>query len=395
MVPITLILIAISGFIALRQMYWWQVKEYRWDRWWSWVHYNQGGKELMSWSFRRPVLTFRVALIITTWLIGAILLQSNWLGLIVWGYLGTLVGVGLTWPINEAGRLWWTNQAKTRLDQVKPQIIAITGSYGKSSSKTLLADCLSNKYSVVKTLKNENTEISIARRIIAAVHSDTQVLVVEVGAYRCGEIARICQIIHPDIAWITSTGNQHLDLFGGYESLKKAKFELIENLNPGGTAIFNSELVDADLIRWAKQQKIKTVVYSASNRQANVAGVKVVAKLMGINALTINQPEYSTIRTPGGITVIDDSYSTNQQGFEAAVDYLKMQPGRKYVVTPGIIELGKETERVHSKLREKMQGLDGVWMREYKGIEETLEAGDVVLIEGRIPSNLKQKILQL
>lgn len=349
----------------------------------------------MSWSFRRPVLTFRVALIGATWFGGVVLLQSNWPGLVVWGYLGPLVGVGLTWPVNEVGRLWWTNQAKTRLDQVKPQIIAITGSYGKSSSKELLADALSQKYSVVKTLKNENTEIGIARRIVAAVRSDTQVLIVEIGAYKRGEVARICQTVHPDVAWITATGNQHLDLFGGYENLKKAKFELVESLKPGGTAVFNSELVDADLIHWARLKKIKTVVYSASGRQANVAGAKVVAKLMGITALTINQPDYSTIRTPGGITVIDDSYSTNQQGFEAAIDYLKKQHGRKYVVTPGIIELGKETEIVHNRLRERMQGLDGVWMREYKGIDGTLKAGDVVLIEGRIPSDLKQKILRL
>ena len=65
------------------------------------------------------------------------------------------------------------------------------------------------------------------------------------------------------------------------------------------------------------------------------------------------------------------------------------------MVSPGIIELGKETERVHSELWEKMKGLDGVWMGEYKGIEKTLKSGDTVLIEGRIPSGVKNKILGL
>ena len=65
------------------------------------------------------------------------------------------------------------------------------------------------------------------------------------------------------------------------------------------------------------------------------------------------------------------------------------------MVTPGIIELGRETERVHLKLRERMKDLDGVWMGEYEEIEKTLKSGDIILIEGRIPSKVKDKILSL
>ena len=124
------------------------------------------------------------------------------------------------------------------------------------------------------------------------------------------------------------------------------------------------------MIRWAKEINVKSVVYEAGGREGNKVGVTEVARLMGLSNVKIGVDSGLEIKeTPGGIKVIDSSYSTNQQTFEEDIDLLEKMTGRRFVVS-GIIELGRETENVHKKLRERMKDLDGVWMGEYKGIEK-------------------------
>ncbi len=390
-----LILIFASAWITLRQIYWWQVKEYRFDRWWSWMRFNQGFRELWGTSLRRPAMTFRTVIMMLLWL-GTGLFLGRWWGWLIAAYIGPILGVMGTSPANWLGKIVLMEVAKKRIEAVKPKIIGITGSYGKTSSKELLAQALEGHFRIVKTLKNENTEISIARRILAVIKPGVEVFVMEVGAYRWGEIARVCRMAPPDIAWVTAIGNQHLDLFGGVDNLKRAKFEIVEGLKPGGVAVFNKAAGEEDLIRWAKEINVKSVVYEAGGREGNKVGVTEVARLMGLSNVKIGViPGLEIKETPGGIKVIDSSYSTNQQTFEEDIDLLEKMTGRRFVVSPGIIELGRETENVHKKLRERMKDLDGVWMGEYKGIEKTLRSGDIVLIEGRIPSGVKNKILSL
>mgnify|MGYP001570756272 FL=1 len=359
------------------------------------MRFNQGFKELWGGSFRRPAITFRTLTMGFSWLGMGVFLDSWW-GWLVAGYAGPILGVGLTFPIHWVGKMILMGMARRRIKLVKPKIIGITGSYGKTSSKELLSQLLEEHFETVKTLKNENTEISIARRILNAVNPGVAIFVMEVGAYKRGEIARVCRMAPPDVAWITAIGNQHIDLFGGQENIKRAKFEIVEGLKPGGVAVFNKAAGEDDLIRWAKDLKIKSVVYEDAGREGNKIGVTEVAKLLGLADVEIGAiPGFEIKETLGGIKVIDNSYSTNQQAFEADIELLKKMPGRKFVVTPGIIELGRETERVHLKLRERMKDLDGVWMGEYEEIEKTLKSGDIILIEGRIPSKVKDKILSL
>jgi len=315
---------------------------------------------------------------------------------------------------------------KELLKKTKPKVVGITGSFGKSSSKDFLAQILNQKFEVLKTKGSENTLLGVARRIVADIEPTTEVLVIEMGAYKQGEISTICEMVRPDVAWITGIGNQHVDLFGGMENLKKAKFELIEALKPGGTAVFNGEDEGSrELITWAEKKGIKTMIYNAKvgrvekdrfelgkawvplrgkHFAANVLGAMIVAKILGMEEKEVEkgverlvQPEKSLVirQMSGGVTVIDDSYNANEQGFVAAVEYLQLWEGRKYVVSPGIIELGKETQRVRERLDQRLRGIDGVWIARYGGIRKTVKMGDVVLIEGRVPSGVKQEILSL
>lgn len=384
----------ISVYIFLRQAYWWQTKEYRFDRWWSWIKYNQGYKEFGLGGIRKPVLTFRTLVMGISWLVIGIM-TNTWWGWILAGYVGPIMGTILTMPISLLGKMILMTLARKRILQVKPKIIAITGSYGKTSSKELLSQLLEDNFKIVKTLKNENSEISIAKRILSAIKPGVEIFIMEVGAYKQGEIARVCHMAPPDIAWVTAIGNQHLDLFGGQEKLKQAKFEIIKGLVPGGTGVFNSAAGEEDLIAWARDLKIKSLVYDHSGKEGNLIGANKIAQLLGIKNPKKIVLESNIKQSKNGVKIIDNSYSTNQQAFESDIELLKSLTGRKFVVSPGIIELGIETERVHQRLRELMKDFDGVWFGKYDGLEKTVKSGDTILIEGRIPSKVKDIIYSL
>ncbi|MBI2051684.1 hypothetical protein HYT33_02890, partial [Candidatus Roizmanbacteria bacterium] len=114
--------------------------------------------------------------------------------------------------------------------------IGITGSYGKTTTKEFLAHILSAKYRVGKTEANLNTDIGIAISVLKNLKPDTQFFVAEIGAYKKGEIAKACKIIKPKFAIITAIGNQHLDLFGSKKNLILAKKELLDVLPKEGRA---------------------------------------------------------------------------------------------------------------------------------------------------------------
>lgn len=386
--------VCISVYIFLRQAYWWQTKEYRFDRWWSWARHNQGYKEFGIGSVRRPVLTFRILVMGTSWLVVGIIINTWW-GWVLAGYLGPILGVVFTMPISWLGKMVLMALARRRIDEVKPKVIAITGSYGKTSSKELLAQLLENDFKIVKTLKNENSEISIAKRILSAIKPGVEIFIMEVGAYKQGEIARVCQMAPPDIAWVTAIGNQHLDLFGGQKKLKRAKFEIITGLKSGGIGVFNQAAGEEDLIGWARDLEIKLIVYDSPGKEGNLVGANKIAQLLGIKNLRKIVLESNIKESKSGIKIIDNSYSTNQQAFESDIELLKSLPGRKFVISPGIIELGPETEKVHQRLKDLMKDFDGVWIGKYDGLEKIIKSGDNVLIEGRIPTKIKDIIYKL
>jgi len=123
----------------------------------------------------------------------------------------------------------------------KIKVIGITGSYGKTSTKEFLDVILSEKYKVIKTVGNNNTNIGVARTVLNKVSDDYDYFICEMGAYKIGEIAEICGIVKPEVGILTGINEQHLDLFGSIENTIRAKFELIETLNRRGVAILNGD----------------------------------------------------------------------------------------------------------------------------------------------------------
>lgn len=374
-------------------------------------------------SFRKPVFTQRAKRISATaiilsslpFLIAIVTQSLNIVYLILAELLLLLtpfVGVFLTMPIVKRVKEEEIRVAKARLSEISPTVIGITGSYGKSSTKDFVTQLLSKRFKVVKTVGSENTEFGIARRIKDALLKGTKFFVVEMGAYKIGEIKKLTDIVKPNVAILTGIEEQHLSLFGSLENIKKAKFELIEALPSGGIAIFNfSNSYCRELAERAKglNRNLKVMGYyvAPTNGDPNTKYADIFAEIISVDTSLIKFRIYmndesmtlsaqlpgihfvenlaaailvgrhfrvswkeikevcrnielpektmNVVKLKSGTILIDDTHNSTPRAFSSALKYLSFfHNKRKVVVTSGIIELGDKSEAIHRELGELM-----------------------------------------
>lgn len=158
---------------------------------------------------------------------------------------------------------------KIRSKKKKITVIGITGSYGKSSTKEFIAYILEKKFSVLKTRGTNNTQIGIANTILKKLSSRHEIFVVEMGAYKRCEIAGLCQMVRPQIGVLTAVNEQHNSLFGSLENTMKAKYELIESLPKNGIALFNGNNPNTKLLYEKGETKnIKSYLYCMEKKKS-------------------------------------------------------------------------------------------------------------------------------
>ncbi|MCK9393667.1 MAG: UDP-N-acetylmuramoyl-tripeptide--D-alanyl-D-alanine ligase [Candidatus Paceibacterota bacterium] len=274
--------------------------------------------------------------------------------------------------------------------------IGITGSYGKSSTKEFLKIILSESFSVVTTVKNQNSEIGISECILREVTSSHEIFICEMGAYSKGGIRLLCKIAQPKIGILTGIGNQHLATFGSQENIISTKFELIENLPKEGLAILNW---DSELIRdnfkgdianlkcsaskhediWAEGVKSdeQGLVFEACFKNGQRIKIKsgiigrhhlsnlllciAIAKKIGMSneeiangceKITSDVSGFKVETTKYGFSVINSSYSANKIGVLSHLDQFKdmITSGKKVLVMPCIIELGADGPKTHYEI---------------------------------------------
>jgi UDP-N-acetylmuramoyl-tripeptide--D-alanyl-D-alanine ligase len=121
----------------------------------------------------------------------------------------------------------FVERARRRLSAVAPRVVAVTGSYGKTSTKGYLAHLLSGTFSVVATPASYNNAPGLARSVNEHLPAGAQVFVAEMGTYGRGEIAALCEWVPPDVSVITAIGPVHLERMGSLENIAEAKAEII------------------------------------------------------------------------------------------------------------------------------------------------------------------------
>jgi UDP-N-acetylmuramoyl-tripeptide--D-alanyl-D-alanine ligase len=168
--------------------------------------------------------------------------------------------VALTGPLAYVKRTQMMNKARSIIAGHKQlKIVAITGSYGKSTTKELLFQIINEKFHAVRTPKNFNTDVGVAATIIKEVKPKTEVLIAEMGAYTKGEIASSVKVAPPDISIVTAVGEQHLSLFGSMENTFAAKYEIVEGLSSKGVAILNGN--NEYCLNMAAKTDKRTIIY--------------------------------------------------------------------------------------------------------------------------------------
>ena len=291
-------------------------------------------------------------------------------------------------PLENAITRWYYNDAKRILRSMPHlKIIGITGSFGKTSTKHFLHRILSERYNVLMTPGNFNTTLGVVRTVREHLKPHHEVFIVEMGAKQRGDIKEICDLVCPDMGIVTSVGEMHLETFGSVENVARTKFELIDALPEGGFGIVNIDSEAAHNHIKANGIEVSTyaidnceadyratdIVYSSqrttfsvehdTHRDAdyathllgrgnilNITAALAVAERMGVSVEArrrgvkqLEQVEHRlSMRTSGGITILDDAYNSNPTGARMALEVLSGfdTAGARYVVTPGFVEMG-------------------------------------------------------
>lgn len=285
--------------------------------------------------------------------------------------------------------------ARHVVDQLDAEVVAITGSQGKTSVKELLAHLFQHHGPTVATAGNYNNELGVPITVLRADVS-TRYLVVEMGARGIGHIARLCRISPPDVSVVLNVGSAHLGEFGSVENIAVGKGELVEGLAPGGVAVLNADdarvsamaarvPAGASVVQFGRAAegthdvRIAEVRLDArgepdvtfeqqgrrwtthvplpgAHQGANVAAA--VAALTGLG-LPVGDTSLVDYRSASpqrlqrherddGVVVLDDSYNANPESVLAAIDTLRtIGATRRVAVLGEMLELGADAHLRH------------------------------------------------
>lgn len=394
----------VLNFLSYIQL--WFVKEYRFDRMFIHLRTSQG-KRLLLIPFKRPPLSPRTIFVFVSSIVvsaaflifspGFILVKVAILDIFSFPVVAIFVFISRL-PTFAYHQILIRRAITGLVRHKKMKVIAVTGSYGKTTTKEILYSLLSQKYKTIKTEASKNSPIAIAEVVLSQLRPEHEIFIVEMGAYKTGEIKKMSSMVHPHIAVLTAINVQHQDLFGSIEMTMKAKYELVQGLEPGGKVIANA---DNEYIRtmceWAKHDGRTVNYYSTADPKALLFAKHIHSTREGISFTAVYKSKKADLAirlfgthqvgnvlaamaaaiecgmgfeevakatsfivplrktmypAPGikGATFIDDTFNNNPDAAKAALDYLEEQPQRKIFVFQPMIELGRFEEASHREV---------------------------------------------
>jgi UDP-N-acetylmuramoyl-tripeptide--D-alanyl-D-alanine ligase len=306
--------------------------------------------------------------------------------------------------------------------------IGVTGSMGKTTTKEAMAHLLAIKYRVHRTKGNFNNHFGLPLGLLT-LEPEYDVAVVEMGMSHAGEISALARIALPNQAVVTNVAPVHLESFDSIAGIARAKYELIEALPHGGTAVLNAD--DEYVCQFGRDFKGKVIMFglkpTADVRAENIEVLGAAGASFDLVSREIRQPVQSPLLgkhnvynvlaaaaialehgiTPseiaaalpslqpadkrgqvvqlGNTTVLYDCYNSSPKALMAAVDTLAAMPGRRRIVVAGeMLELGATAEQLHSECgryiagsaaRSKLDFLLGVRGLAKSMVEAAREAG--------------------
>ena len=280
-------------------------------------------------------------------------------------------------------------------------VVGITGSVGKTSTKDIISSVMAKKYNVLKTLGNFNSQIGLPLTVLR-LKEDNNAMVVEMGMSALGEISNITKVAKPTIAVITNVGTAHIGNLGSRENILKAKLEILDGLQDGGTLVINND--NDMLFKWNKEnqnKKFKVITFGIENKSdimpydivstengstykididGKTYNIKVtvggnhfvlnslcaiaVGRLLniemedilnGIANFELTKRRMQVEKNKNGVTIINDCYNANYDSMKAAIEYLgKINASKKIAVLGDMLELGGFSKGLHEKVGEEV-----------------------------------------
>lgn len=368
-----------------------------------------------------------------------------------------IISFVICYPIELLIKSFYLKKAKKKLSKTKCKKIAITGSFGKTSTKNILKEILQSKFDVCATPKSYNTPMGVCKTILNDLKDTDDFFVVEFGARRKGDIEFLANFVGVDFGIITPIGKCHIESFKSVENIENTKYELCQESK--NFVVFNGKSVSSKKLfeRFSRQKYLtcqkgglayaKNISSSNSGSRFelvldeksyfchtkllgkanidNIVTASAMAYLVGVDPTDIVDAIRKLSATPHRLelitgqvaTVIDDSYNSNYDGFSQALDVLKSFGGRKIVVSPGMVELGKNQYQQNFEIAKKVASVADVFVimnktnktaltdgaknggaqilyansrKEQKELlKNILKKGDVVLFENDLPDNFK------
>jgi UDP-N-acetylmuramoyl-tripeptide--D-alanyl-D-alanine ligase len=272
-------------------------------------------------------------------------------------------------------------------------LVGVTGSAGKTTTKEAIAHILATRFRVLKSEGNFNNHFGLPLMLLK-LEREHDIAVIEMGMSHSGEIAALAEIAQPEIGVVTNVAAVHLEFFKSMSEIARAKYELVESLPGGGTAVLNAD--DEYVSQFGRDFKGKVVLYGtkpvADVRAENIRGrgaegtsfdlvvggcrENVLLSLVGahnvLNALAAvavalergvspsdGASALASLRAAdkrgqvlqvGNITVINDCYNSNPKALEAMIDALAEMPAKRRIVVAGeMLELGPAAEHLHRR----------------------------------------------
>jgi UDP-N-acetylmuramoyl-tripeptide--D-alanyl-D-alanine ligase len=323
-----------------------------------------------------------------TGLIALLALAFALLALAPWTLLGANRALR---PVQSAINRHYEQRARESLRDWAPLTIGITGSYGKTTTKFCVGAVLAADRPTLVTPNSYNSFLGVIRTINEHLEWRHRAFVVEMGMFRRGDIAELCDLVHPTIGVITAIGPMHLERLGSIEQIAAAKAELLDALPPDGHFVTNAG--DPRCLELAARATVPVTLFGIEEPGAqvlarditladgrtkfnlqldgpdspavavsagllgrhnvlNLLAAAAVGRVLGIEPARIAEGLGRVDAPPhrlapihnraAGIVVIDDAYTSNPDGAASALEVLREHPAsRRLLVTPGMVELGE------------------------------------------------------
>lgn len=265
-------------------------------------------------------------------------------------------------------------EARARLASLGCDVVAITGSVGKTTTRRAVVTVLEQTYTVVTTQGNWNTLLGLSLTVLNELTSPEQKFVAEIGIYHAGEISHVCQYIQPTISVVLNVQPVHLETMGTIENIARAKGELVDCLPPDGIACLN---YDDQRVRAMHSRCRGRVLYFGTHPDADIRPERITTDIpllgdyktqtglaalavascfdmpnelinQGLARLTGEKGRLMTLPGVNNTTLIDDTYNASLSSSLSALEVLRRQPAVRHVAFLGdMLELGSEESASH------------------------------------------------